>query len=202
MSKIKTKFIADNAVDNTKLAQVSTQTLKGRTTAGTGNVEDLTATQATAILNVFGADVGSGGVKGLVPATVAGDAAKYLKGDGTWATIAISGDISPTTWSGLANNTANQTITGLSFASTISSFDCLMNIFIDATADTYTTIKITGTRMATSDWSVNDCEVEYTGDTITGLDFNITSAGQVRISIGNITGFSSGSVKFRAITLS
>ena len=38
--------IAANAVTNAKLATVATQTLKGRNTAGTGNVEDITATQA------------------------------------------------------------------------------------------------------------------------------------------------------------
>jgi hypothetical protein len=41
------------------------KTFKGRTTAGTGNVEDLTATQATSILNNFVGDGGSGGTKGL-----------------------------------------------------------------------------------------------------------------------------------------
>lgn len=68
-------------------------TIKGRASgAGSGDPQDLTATQATAILNVFGADSGAGGLKGLTPATVAGDAAKYLRGDGTWATNA-GGDV-------------------------------------------------------------------------------------------------------------
>lgn len=58
-----------------------------------GAYENLTAAEATATLNVFGADVGAGGVKGLVPATVAGDSAKYLKGDGTWSAIAGGGDM-------------------------------------------------------------------------------------------------------------
>ncbi|MBC7739000.1 MAG: DUF2793 domain-containing protein, partial [Candidatus Saccharibacteria bacterium] len=40
--------IAANVVGNTKLAQVATARIKGRTTAGTGNVEDLTGTQTTA----------------------------------------------------------------------------------------------------------------------------------------------------------
>lgn len=79
--------ISANAVTNAKLAQIATQTIKGRTTAGTGNVEDLTATQATAILNSFTGDSGSGGIKGLVPAPVSGDASKYLKGDGTWSAV-------------------------------------------------------------------------------------------------------------------
>lgn len=44
--------IVANAVTNTKLADMATQTLKGRTTAGTGDPEDLTATQARTLLNV------------------------------------------------------------------------------------------------------------------------------------------------------
>ena len=79
--------IGTNKVLNTMLAQISTATFKGRTTAGTGNVEDLTATQATALLNNVVGDAGSGGTKGLVPAPASGDAAagKFLKADGTWA---------------------------------------------------------------------------------------------------------------------
>ena len=63
-------------------------TIKGRTTAGTGDPEDLTGAQATALLSNVTGDSGSGGVKGLVPAPAAGDAAagKFLKADGTWAT--------------------------------------------------------------------------------------------------------------------
>lgn len=44
--------ITNNAVTNAKLATVATQTLKGRKTAGTGNVEDLTASEVRTILNV------------------------------------------------------------------------------------------------------------------------------------------------------
>lgn len=84
--------IANDAVTNAKLANMATQTIKGRTTAGTGDPEDLTATQATAILNAFTGDSGAGGVKGLVPAPAAGDASKFLKGDGTFASIPGGGD--------------------------------------------------------------------------------------------------------------
>ena len=89
--------ITNNVVTNVKLATVATATFKGRTTAGTGNVEDLTATQATALLNVMVGDSGSGGTKGLVPAPVAGDATKFLRGDGTFATPSGSGDVSSNT---------------------------------------------------------------------------------------------------------
>lgn len=39
----------------------------------------------------FVGDSGSGGVRGLVPAPDSGDAGKYLKGDGTWASVAAGG---------------------------------------------------------------------------------------------------------------
>lgn len=84
--------IANDAVSNAKLANMATQTIKGRTTAGTGDPEDLTATQATAILNAFVGDSGSGGTKGLVPAPASGDAAanKVLGAGGTWVTAGTS----------------------------------------------------------------------------------------------------------------
>lgn len=80
--------VTANAITDAMLAQIATASFKGRTTAGTGNVEVLTATQATAILNNVVGDAGAGGTKGLVPAPGAGDAAagKMLKADGTWAT--------------------------------------------------------------------------------------------------------------------
>jgi len=44
--------IDNDAVTNAKLANVATATIKGRATAGTGDPEDLTASQARTILNV------------------------------------------------------------------------------------------------------------------------------------------------------
>jgi len=71
--------IANNAVTNAKLAQVATATFKGRTTAGTGNSEDLTVTQATALLNIF-----TSSLKGLAPSS-GGGTTNFLRADGTWA---------------------------------------------------------------------------------------------------------------------
>ncbi len=87
--------IGNNKVTNAMLATIATQSFKGRTTASTGNVEDLSATQATAILNAMVGDSGSGGTKGLVPAPASGDAAavKFLKADGTWAVPAGAGTV-------------------------------------------------------------------------------------------------------------
>jgi microcystin-dependent protein len=66
------------SVTNATLADMATQTIKGRTTAGTGAPEDLTAAQAAAILPAVVGDSGSGGTKGLVPAPTAGQAALGL----------------------------------------------------------------------------------------------------------------------------
>ncbi len=71
--------ISANVVSNSMLSQISSQTFKGRTTTGTGNVEDLSATQATAMLNTF-----SSTDKGLVPAS-GGGTINFLRADGSWA---------------------------------------------------------------------------------------------------------------------
>lgn len=77
--------ISTNGVLDTHLAQVATNTIRGRVTAGTGNQENLSVTQVTAMLNDYvGASGGSAGTKGLVPAAAAGDHEKFLRGDGTW----------------------------------------------------------------------------------------------------------------------
>ena len=77
--------LGGNVVTNAKLAQVATATFKGRITASTGNVEDLTATQATSLLNLA-----TTSLKGLIPATGA-PSGKFLKDDLTWDTLAGGG---------------------------------------------------------------------------------------------------------------
>ncbi|MHC4104114.1 MAG: phage upper tail fiber protein [Planctomycetota bacterium] len=52
LTNILTTGLADEAVTNPKLANMASQTIKGRNTAGTGDPEDLTATQVRTILNV------------------------------------------------------------------------------------------------------------------------------------------------------
>ncbi len=79
--------IGANKVTLGMMAQIATARFLGRTSASTGNVETLTGTQATAMLDTFTGDSGLGGLKGLVPGPSAGDAAalKFLKADGSWA---------------------------------------------------------------------------------------------------------------------
>lgn len=120
--------------------------------------------------------------------------ANFLSG----ISIASAGDINESSFTGLANNTANQTVTGLVFANgTVRSFKAQVSVLVDATTDQFAVYELMGIQRG-ADWQMSEV---FTGDTITGLSFNITSAGQVRASIGNITGFSSATIKFRAQTL-
>jgi hypothetical protein len=77
--------ITPDAVTNGMLANVATATFKGRTTAGTGDPEDLNGTQATALLDPF-----TTALQGVVPAS-GGVATDFLSADGSWSVPAGSG---------------------------------------------------------------------------------------------------------------
>ena len=85
---VPTTTIGTNVVTNAMLAQVATAIFKGRTSAGTGNVEDLTVTQATAMLNLFST---AATTKGLVPGSNGVANTNFLRADGTWAVPAGGG---------------------------------------------------------------------------------------------------------------
>lgn len=74
------------ATDLSMLNTATANSILGRNEATSGEVERLTGTEVTAMLNAVVGDSGAGGTKGLVPAPAAGDAAaeKYLNADGTW----------------------------------------------------------------------------------------------------------------------
>lgn len=80
--------VSDGSITNAKLANVATATFKGRTTAGTGSPEDLTATQATALLNLA-----DGSLKGLMSASdftkLAGVASGATANTGTVTTVSV-----------------------------------------------------------------------------------------------------------------
>ena len=77
--------IANDVVSNAKLANMATATFKGRATAGTGDPEDLTGAQATALLSTF-----TSGAQGVAPAS-GGGTTNFLRADGTWAAPAGGG---------------------------------------------------------------------------------------------------------------
>lgn len=72
--------VVDGSLANVKLANMAQATVKGRAVgAGTGTPTDLTATQVTALLDLF-----TDSLKGAVPAS-GGGTTNFLRADGTWA---------------------------------------------------------------------------------------------------------------------
>ena len=74
-----TLSLPTGAITNAYLNDMATQTIKGRTSTGTGDPEDLTVAQVTAMLDTF-----STSLKGLVPAS-GGGTTNFLRADGSWA---------------------------------------------------------------------------------------------------------------------
>ena len=74
--------IANDAVTFAKMQNINTASFIGRTTAATGDPENLTGTQATALLDLFSTVATT---KGLVPGSNGAGATAYLDGTGTWS---------------------------------------------------------------------------------------------------------------------
>ena len=122
-------------VTNTMLSTVSTSTIRGRVTAGTGAVENLTGTQATTLLDTF-----TSALKGLAPAS-GGGTSNFLRADGTWA--AAGGSTISNSPSGTLFPTMSSTTSG-SFATAVIS------------SSTLTFTASTGTLSATQFTSLSD----------------------------------------------
>lgn len=96
--------IANDAVSNAKLANMANSTIKGRTTAGSGDPEDMTAAQAAAIVQGDGLTADLCGFRGIPQNSqsvnytlVAADAGKHIlhpSGGGSGDTITIPSNAS------------------------------------------------------------------------------------------------------------
>lgn len=76
---VDTADVNDGQITPAKIADIATSRLLGRVTAGTGDVEVLTGTQATTLLDTF-----TSSLKGLAPLS-GGGTSNFLRADGTWA---------------------------------------------------------------------------------------------------------------------
>ena len=122
-----------------------------------------------------------------------------LQGDIDGLPSAPAGDITETSFS-LSNNQASAAnVTGFAFAAgVVRGFKALVTVKIDATVELYETFELIGINKAGTSFEMAQSGV---GDE-SGVVFTITSAGQVQYTSASYTGFSSGTVKFRAITTS
>lgn len=104
---VTTAKIADDAVTYAKIQNVSaTSRFLGRITAGSGDTEELTGTEATTLLDAF-----TSGLKGLAPAS-GGGTANFLRADATWAVPPGNGGIT-TIASGSLPAASSQNITNI-----------------------------------------------------------------------------------------
>lgn len=111
---------------------------------------------------------------------------------------AVAGDLQEVSFSLANNQSSAANVTGVAFnnANTRSA-EILISVFIDATADLYEQIKIFAIQRA-SDWIISEIRV---GDN-SGVEFSMTASGQLQYTTLNYAGFSSGTLKARAITTS
>lgn len=122
--------IPNGTVTNAKQANVSSGTIKGRITASTGQLEDLTGSQATTLLDTF-----TSSTKGVVGPS-GGGTTNFLRADGTWAVPAGGGGgSSPTTGvteidfgSGVGTAEITKVITGQSGITTSSIINCRVEL--------------------------------------------------------------------------
>jgi hypothetical protein len=84
---ISTAKLADNAVTNTKAANMPANSLKGNNTGASADPADLTAAQATALLDLF-----TSALKGLVPPS-GGGVTNFLRADGSWVAPPSGGGV-------------------------------------------------------------------------------------------------------------
>lgn len=108
-----------------------------------------------------------------------------------------AGDINETSFSLANNQTSPANVTGFLFApATVRSFEALVSVEIDATAELYEVFTLRGIQKNGS----FDMSITANGDE-SGVVFSITSGGQVQYISQNNAGFVSGLIKFRAQTL-
>lgn len=177
------------SVTNAMLSTVSTATFKGRTTSGTGAPEDLTATQATALLNNVVGDSGSGGTKGLVPAPASGDAAagKFLKADGTWATASAAGYVTLTGSENLQNKTladGSDATKKLAFSTSGSSSSTTTTLAFNSSANrTLTFPDVAGGQVLTHNYALtltSGFGIQDSSDTTKAMAFLLSGATSSR----------------------
>lgn len=87
-AQLVTAQCADNAIDNTKIADMTQATVKGRAAgSGTGDPVDLNSVQLTVLVELF-----TSTLSGAVPGS-GGGTTNFLRADGTWAAPAGGGDV-------------------------------------------------------------------------------------------------------------
>jgi len=106
-----------------------------------------------------------------------------------------TGDIKQTSFAGADSQAAPDDITGFLFSNaSVRSFKALVSVSIDATAELYESFDLQGIQKG-STW---DLSISSVGDDSL-VNFSITNAGQIQYTSDTYAGFTSLTIKFRAI---
>lgn len=109
-----------------------------------------------------------------------------------------AGDINEKSYSFSNSQVVPESITDFLFSNAVvRSFDAVVSVKVDATADLFEVFEIKGIQKG-SEW---DISISSTGDN-TGINFSITNTGQIQYTSASYAGFVSGTMKFRASTTS
>ncbi len=148
LSSSATVWTIDNdVVTNAKLANVASATFKGRTTVGTGDPEDLTATQATALLNTA-----TTSLKGLMSST---DKTKLDWLANEWTLLTSSSYTAGGTYDSSTLTSYDLYKVVITWTSTWSSTFIWLRVNNEATWSSYAYVTVTASNWSisnTSDW--------------------------------------------------
>lgn len=125
---------------------------------------------------------------------------KYDSATSLWKNryIGLASDIEETSFSIANNQSSPANVTGFAFSNaSVRSFSAIASVYIDATTDLFELLEVKGVQKG-SEWVIS---ISSTGD-ISGISFSITNTGQIQYTSNSYTGFLSGVIKFRAITIS
>lgn len=112
--------------------------------------------------------------------------------------VTSPGDINETSFTLVNNQSTPANVTGFVFANaTVRSFEALVSVEVTATSSLFEVFTVRGIQRA-SEWVIS---VTSNGDDSL-VNFDITSSGQITYTSGSYAGFTTGRIKFRAITLS
>ncbi len=188
-------YVANDHVDHSAI-QITTITDSGLTGGG-----DITATRALSVdINGTTAETVPSNLDKILIYDASATALKSMTRGNFLSGVPVNsaGDINETSFS-LANDQSTPAdVTGFLFApATVRSFEALVSVEIDATAELYEVLTLRGIQKNGS----FDMSITANGDE-SGVIFSITNAGQVQYISNSFPGFVSGLIKFRAISTS
>lgn len=196
--------VADGGITNT---QVNAAAAIDRSKLATGTAHAIVINDGGGVLSSSVALtngqvlIGETGAAPVAATLTAGAGISITNGAGSITIAAVggsAGDIAETSFSANNNVVSPTNVTGFAFANaTVRSFDALVSIALIATAEAYEVITLRGIQKNGS-WDMSQTS---NGDD-SGVEFTITNAGQIQYTSANSAGFSSNTIKFRAITTS